>query len=190
MSTNGLMVTVVGWAASTPREVTGDGVPYTSFRVATTPRRYDTRQGAWTDGRTEWITVKAFRDVAFNVAASVRKGDPLVVHGRLRTHEWVSETGPRTDLVLDAGALGHDLSRGRGSFARSVHVGPSVAQDLTDSAAGGEAEDPWATDGAAPEEAAGGGGADGGAEVSAATRSLTGRVTLAAVEKHGEAEAS
>lgn len=186
MSTNGLMVTVVGWAASTPREVTGDGVPYTSFRVATTPRRYDTRQGAWTDGRTEWITVKAFRDVAFNVAASVRKGDPLVVHGRLRTQEWVSETGPRTDLVLDASALGHDLSRGRGSFARSVHVGQQGAQDVTDATAGGEAEDPWATDGAAPEEVAG----DGGGDVSAATRSLAGRVTLTAVGEPGEAEAS
>lgn len=187
MSTNGLMVTVVGWAASTPREVTGDGVPYTSFRVATTPRRYDTRQGAWTDGRTEWITVKAFRDVAFNVAASVRKGDPLVVHGRLRTQEWVSENGPRTDLVLDASALGHDLSRGRGSFARSVHVGQSAGSDVT---AAGEVEDPWATDGGTPEDTDGDGDAAGGGEVSAAARSVTGRVTLTAVEEPGEAAAS
>ncbi len=80
MSSNGLNVTVVGWAASTPRAVIGDGVPFTSFRVATTPRWYDGRKGEWTDGRTEWITVKAFRDVALNVATSVRKGDPVVAH--------------------------------------------------------------------------------------------------------------
>lgn len=160
MSSNGLMVTVVGWAASTPREVVGDGVPFTSFRVATTPRYFDNRQGAWADGRTEWISVKAFRDVAFNVAASIRKGDPVLVQGRLRTEEWAGENGPRTGLVLDAHALGHDLTRGRGSFARSVHVGGAAA--LEDAAAGptdvggpGDAEDPWATDAGAPRAAAG-----------------------------------
>ena len=75
MTVNGLMVTVVGWAATTPREIVGDGVPFTSFRVATTPRYFDGRRGAWADGRTEWITVKAFRDAAFNVAASISKSE-------------------------------------------------------------------------------------------------------------------
>ena len=158
MSSNGLMVTVVGWAASTPREVVGDGVPYTSFRVATTPRWFDNRQGAWTDGRTEWITVKAFRDVAFNVAASIRKGDPVLVQGRLRTEEWAGENGPRTTLVLDAHALGHDLTRGRTSFARSVHVVSGTAaggEDGTAEQGAGsdtcDLADPWATDLASPE---------------------------------------
>jgi single-strand DNA-binding protein len=158
MSSNGLMVTVVGWAASTPREVVGDGVPFTSFRVATTPRYFDNRQGVWADGRTEWISVKAFRDVAFNVAASIRKGDPVLVQGRLRTEEWVSEAGPRTGLVLDAHALGHDLSRGRGSFARSVHVTGTPTEEDGSGGGGGtaveEIEDPWATDGAVDETAA------------------------------------
>ena len=149
MSSNGLMVTVVGWAASTPREVVGDGVPFTSFRVATTPRYFDNRQSAWVDGRTEWITVKAFRDVAFNVASSVRKGDPVLVQGRLRTEEWTSEAGPRTGLVLDVHAVGHDLTRGRSSFARSVHVSGQTpgGGDADDQGAGGDRDlvDPWAT---------------------------------------------
>ena len=122
MSSGTMMVTVVGWAATTPREVVGDGVPFTSFRVASTPRYFDGRQGAWADGRTEWVTVKAFRDVAFNVAASVHKGDPVLVHGRLQTQEWQSETGPRTSLVVEAVALGHDLTRGTARFARRVNV--------------------------------------------------------------------
>ena len=169
MSSNGLMVTVVGWAASTPREIVGDGVPYTSFRVATTPRWFDNRQGAWTDGRTEWITVKAFRDVAFNVAASIRKGDPVLVQGRLRTEEWAGENGPRTTLVLDAHALGHDLTRGRTSFARSVHVVSGPAAGVEDGTADQGAtsdptdlSDPWATDPTGPEGL--GGAADEEAE--------------------------
>jgi len=100
MSNNGLIVTVVGWAATKPREVNGDGVPFTSFRVATTPRYFDKGQGAWADGRTEWLTVKVFRDVALNVAVSINKGDPVVVHGKLRTEEWQGENGSRSGMVV------------------------------------------------------------------------------------------
>ncbi|NTW42354.1 MAG: single-stranded DNA-binding protein [Cellulomonadaceae bacterium] len=155
MSSNGLTVTVVGWAATTPREVVGDGVPFTSFRLATTPRWFDSRQGLWVEGRTEWFTVKAFRDVAFNVAASIHKGDPVVVHGKVRTEEWAGEDGPRTTLVLDASALGHDLTRGTAKFARTVRVAPAGevagASDLTEEpeAFGGpgaaDEVDPWET---------------------------------------------
>ncbi len=158
MNTQGLMVTVVGWVATPPKEVGGGGVPYTSFRLATIPRRFDSRAGGWTDGRTEWITVKAFRDVAFNVAASVRKGDPLLAHGRLQTEEWEGENGPRTSLVLEASALGHDLTRGRTVFARTVRV-PSGEAEGTPAGAPGDpgtgrigVEDPWSTDGAPPDE--------------------------------------
>nr|WP_297422081.1 single-stranded DNA-binding protein [uncultured Actinotalea sp.] len=159
MSSNGLTVTVVGWAATTPREISGDGVPYTSFRVATTPRWFDSRAGAWTDGRTEWITVKAFRDVALNVGSSIRKGDPVLVTGRLRTEEWQGETGPRTSLVLDVTALGHDLTRGRAVFTRTVNVaaerasaeagadGGASGPGRSGAGGGGPEEDPWATDG-------------------------------------------
>lgn len=167
MAASGLMVTVVGWAASTPREVVGDGVAFTSFRVATTPRWFDSRAGTWADGRTEWITVKAFREVAFNVAASIRKGDPVLVHGRLRTEEWVGDNGPRHGLVLDAAALGHDLTHGRSSFARRVHVaagdgsgdgadGGSAAAGAGGSAAEAGSDawevDPWASDVPVPDD--------------------------------------
>lgn len=156
MSTNALNVTVVGWAASTPRDVVGDGVPFTSFRVATTPRRYDNRQAGWIDGRTEWITVKVFRDVAFNVATSIIKGQPVIVTGRLHTEDWVSDNGPRTNLVIEAVALGHDLTRGTAKFARTVYAGgangakdEAAGSDRSDDAAGPGLSgivDPWARD--------------------------------------------
>ena len=145
MTVNGLMVTVVGWAPTTPREIVGDGVPFTSFRVATTPRYFDGRRGAWADGRTEWITVKAFRDAAFNVAASISKSDPVIVHGRLQTEEWVGENGPRTTLVLEANAVGHDLTRGTAKFARRVRVSPEQAEESAPSGPD-EQVDPWARD--------------------------------------------
>ncbi len=153
MSNNGLIVTVVGWAATKPREVNGDGVPFTSFRVATTPRYFDKGQGAWADGRTEWLTVKVFRDVALNVAVSINKGDPVVVHGKLRTEEWQGENGSRSGMVVEASALGHDLTRGRSVFARTVHVGSAVRSDEPDEPEGAShGDDPWVRDAADPAE--------------------------------------
>lgn len=155
MSRNDLMVTAVGWAATKPKEVTG-GVPFTSFRLASTPRFFDTRQGAWVDGRTEWVTVKVFRDIALNVAASIGKGDPVLVHGRLCTEEWQSESGLRTAMVIEATALGHDLTRGRGVFVRTVRGARAEDAEAegTDADAAGvdrtpvaAADDPWAVPG-------------------------------------------
>ncbi len=110
MSSNAIVTTVVGWAATAPREIHAGRVPYTSFRLATTPRHFDRGQGVWIEGRTELFTVKVFRDTALNVAISVQKGQPIIVTGRLKTEEWQGEGGTRSGLVLEASALGHDLT--------------------------------------------------------------------------------
>lgn len=157
MSTNDLTVTLVGWVGTEPKHYTGTGVtPFTSFRMANTRRWYDRAQDAWTDGRTEWFTVKVWRQAAVDVAASLRKGDPVLVHGRLSTEQWDSPEGPRTSLVLEALAIGPDLTYGRASFARTVHVtGGSrtpAAPDPADAAAAG-GDDPWSAEPAADGDA-------------------------------------
>ncbi len=154
MSSNEIVTTVVGWAATAPREIQDGRVPYTSFRLASTPRHFDRARQAWVEGRTEWFTVKVFRDPALNVAGSVLKGQPVVVHGRLRTEEWLGEHGPRTGLVIEASALGHDLTRGRSTFVRVSRVGGSAGTDgagdgeASRTGAGTDPADPWAVDGA------------------------------------------
>jgi single-strand DNA-binding protein len=133
---NGITATVVGWIATAPRQVIGpSGIAFASFRMASTPRYFDRTSGSWTDGRTEWITVKVFRDAAFNVAASLHKGDPVIVTGRLATSEWESENGTRTDLVLEATALGPDVTRGTCIFARTVHTGSGAQSGGVDGSA-------------------------------------------------------
>ena len=158
-------VTVTGWAGTTPREISGDGVAFTSFRVSVTERRFDPRSGEWGDGPTEWFTVKAFRELALNVAESIRKGDPVVVMGRLRTEVWQSDRGPQPGFVIEADAVGHDLMWGAGSFRRRVRRdGPTDGPEPRDPGSGGPGgpagpddsdgpvgpvgampDDPWAT---------------------------------------------
>jgi single-strand DNA-binding protein len=146
MAVNELTVTVVGWVGSDPVRYTGDDgqVPFTKFRVASTPRVYDRDQDGYVDADTSWFTVKTFRHLALNVAESVRRGEPVVVHGRLRLVDWVAPDGrPRTTAELTADAVGHDLSRGTTRFMRTVHT-PGRAGDA---GAGGAAVPPEPEDG-------------------------------------------
>ena len=88
-----------------------------TFRLACTPRIR--RRGDWADGETTWLTVTCFRALAENVAASLHKGDPVVVVGKLRTQIWNDDQGERHErTVLEASSVGHDLARGTTEFRR------------------------------------------------------------------------
>jgi len=123
MSTQSLDVTVVGWIGS---EVTlfpaREGrQAYTSFRMGSTRRYFDRATSTWRDGRTEWFRVKVWRTLAVNVAQSLRKGEPIVAHGRLSTEEWTSSDGSvHSGLVLEAVSVGHDLAFGSTMFRRTI----------------------------------------------------------------------
>lgn len=118
---NDVTVTVSGWVATEPRLTIGQaGSRMVTFRVASTARRFDRTANAWVDGQTEWFTVRVFRAAAVTVGESIAKGQPVIVHGRLRTSTWESEAGQRTDLVIDATSVGHDLTRGIARFTRAV----------------------------------------------------------------------
>ncbi|MFJ2520925.1 single-stranded DNA-binding protein [Cellulosimicrobium cellulans] len=115
-------VTLSGFVATTPTLFRSQsGNDFTSFRIAQTRRYLDRERGEWVDGRTLWFTVKAWKHVARNVALSLHKGDPVVVTGRLSLDEWDGPDGPRTSLVVEATALGPDLTLGEARFARTVH---------------------------------------------------------------------
>jgi single-strand DNA-binding protein len=96
----------------------GDDVPYATFRVASTPRVR--RSGEWADGETTWISVTCTRALAENVRTSVQKGEAVVVVGKLRTNRWKDADGALQErLIIEASAVGHDLTRGVAKFQRS-----------------------------------------------------------------------
>jgi len=98
---------------------TKTGVPTVAFRVGTTPR-VKTDNG-WADGTTTWTTVVCYRGLAEHVANCVRKGDPVIAHGKVRTQAWNDADGVAHErVVLEAGSVGYDLSRGAAEFTRGV----------------------------------------------------------------------
>ena len=140
-------ITMVGHVASDPvLRVTGSGTKVVSFRLASTARRRDPVQGDWVDGDTLFFSVKAWKATADNVVGSLRKGDPVLVHGRLRDDSYEDKDGVRrTAYVIEAFALGHNLTRGLTRFAkRTGGDGPRPAATqpaVVEAAAVGSAPD-------------------------------------------------
>ena len=75
--------------------------------------------------------MSCFRGLAANVAASIRKGDPVIVSGKLRTSVWEKDGQTQERLTLEADAIGHDLNRGTAMFRRT----PRVASEPNDAEA-------------------------------------------------------
>ena len=126
------------------------GLPITSFRLASSQRRFDRSQERWVDGETNWYTITGFRQLAINAAASVKKGDRVVVVGRLKIRDWENGERSGTTIEIDADSLGHDLMWGSSAFIRSV----STTAIAHDDEPGAEAASP---DEFAPAEPASGG---------------------------------
>jgi single-strand DNA-binding protein len=114
-------ITLTGLVGSEPRVVTtAEGLAITSFRLASSQRRFDRGQDKWVDGDTNWYTVTTFRQLAANSAVSVKKGDRVVVSGRLKIREWSAGEKKGTNVDVEAEALGHDLSWGTAAFSRNA----------------------------------------------------------------------
>lgn len=117
---NDAMVTFQGWVGTDVvyRETQRGNVA--NFRVGVTPRIRQ-RNGDWVDGQTSWFSVSCWRQLAEHVRDSVHKGDPVLVHGRLRTDVWERTDGQSSVThVVEAVHVGHDLGRGTSHFTRSL----------------------------------------------------------------------
>ena len=113
-------ITVSGLVATTPRHlVTQDGLPITSFRLASAIRRFDSNTSSWVNGETNWYTITSFRTLAVNTASSVHKGDRIFVSGKIRIRDWDNGETTGTSVEVEAEAIGHDLAWGKSTFFRT-----------------------------------------------------------------------
>jgi len=117
---NDTMVTFHGWVGGDVRHRIHKDVSVATIRVAVTPRIK--RDGEWVDGETVWYAVTAWRSLADHASMSLKKGDAVFVHGRLRGAEtWQPDQGaPSTTVNVEAVLMGHDLTRGRSTFYKDV----------------------------------------------------------------------
>lgn len=121
---NETVVTVQGYVGTEPQARTVRDTVATSFRVGSTPRRFSKEQNAWVDGETSWFTVNAWLALARHCAGSLRVGEPVIVHGRMRASSYEDGAGTRqTTMVIEAISVGHDLKWGTSAFLKAQAPG-------------------------------------------------------------------
>jgi single-strand DNA-binding protein len=132
-------VDLAGFVASEPSfKRLENGTSTAKLRVAYTERRFSRETGEWADGPTSFVTVLCWRTLADNVAISLRKGEPVVVRGRLRVREYSGKDGSaRIAVEVDASSVGHDLSRGVAHFSRTRRAAGETAAESAEAVRAG-----------------------------------------------------
>jgi single-strand DNA-binding protein len=121
-------VTIVGRAATNPTvsaSAKGDRV---TFRVVSTERRYDEASQVWVDGDEYGVGVVCWRQLAKNVLATVRKGDPVVVIGRISTRKYDKNGSTEYFTDVKGDLVGLDVAKLGTRFARTVVDGREVTE--------------------------------------------------------------
>jgi single-strand DNA-binding protein len=98
---------------------TTNGTAVSTFTVAHTVRVFNKTLSQWENGDTLFMECSAWREQAENVAASLSKGDPVVVTGFLKQRTFDAKDGhPRTVVSLDVEEIAVTLSRTKVTIER------------------------------------------------------------------------
>lgn len=110
---------VVGNLAADPElRITSTGKQLCHFRVAQS-RSYKGADGRYADASTSFWDVTCWDTLAANVAASVRRGDPVIVQGHIDIEQWSDAEGKTHRRArLTARSVGPDLTWGQSRFKR------------------------------------------------------------------------
>ncbi|RBY94671.1 single-stranded DNA-binding protein [Blastococcus sp. TBT05-19] len=119
-------ITVIGNVVNAPTRNRTQNGSVTNFRMAATERRFDSATQDWIDGHSFFVDVECWGELGGNVSHSISKGDPVVVVGNIRTHEWESEQGRRSRPQIKAEAVAPNLARGVADFRRTPRSAPAI----------------------------------------------------------------
>jgi single-strand DNA-binding protein len=83
------------------------GIAVGQFSVASTPRVK--KGGEWVDGETVFLRASAWRELAEGAANTLRKGDPVVVIGKLRQRSYEKDGEKKTVFEIEADFVGKSV---------------------------------------------------------------------------------
>jgi single-strand DNA-binding protein len=103
-------VTIIGNVTSDPElRFTVSGQATASFGLAVN-RRWQNRQTQEWEEAVSYFNIVCWRELAENVAESIRKGTRLIVTGRLEQRSWETENGEkRSKIEVQADEVGPSL---------------------------------------------------------------------------------
>ena len=118
-------ITVVGNIVADPElRFTPAGAAVANFRVASTPRRYNSQTNQWEDGEAMFLTCNVWRQAAENVAETLSKGMRIIVTGRLKQRSFQTREGEnRTVFEIDVDEVGPSLRYATAQVNRNPREG-------------------------------------------------------------------
>ena len=135
-------ITIVGNIVAEPElRFTPAGAAVCNFRVASTPRRYNSQTQQWEDGEAMFLTCNAWKQLGENTAESLAKGMRVIVTGKLKQRSFQTREGEnRSVFEIDVEEVGPSLRYATAQVNRNPREGggqqqPNNAQQQWNNAA-------------------------------------------------------
>ena len=101
------ILTVVGNLTADPDlKFTSGGAAVANFTVASTPRSFDKASGQWVDGEPLFMRCSLWREAAENAAESLKKGQRVIVTGKLISRSYEKDGAKKTVVELAVDEIG------------------------------------------------------------------------------------
>lgn len=149
-------ITIVGNIVAEPElRFTPAGAAVCNFRVASTPRRYNSQTNQWEDGEAMFLTCNAWKQLGENTAESLAKGMRVIVTGKLKQRSFQNREGDnRSVFEIDVEEVGPSLRYATTQVNRNPREGGQQtpnrqqAQQNAQQGLGAQpANDPWQSQG-------------------------------------------
>jgi single-strand DNA-binding protein len=126
---NETTVTLIGNLTADPElRFTSTGTAVANFTVATTPRTFDRASGEWKDAEALFMRCTLWRQPAEHLTESLRRGDRVIVIGRLRQRSFETRDGDkRTVIECDATEVGASLQFRQATLTTPTRAGAQTA---------------------------------------------------------------
>ncbi|MFC8925245.1 single-stranded DNA-binding protein [Streptomyces albidoflavus] len=149
-------LTMAGNVVADPElRFTPGGAAVANFRMANTPRKFNRQTNEWEDGEPLFLSVAVWRQQAEHVVESIKRGDRVIVVGRLTQRQYEDREGKtRSSYEIQADEVAASLLRATAAVTKVTGNGQGAPQH-SQQAYGQQAQgygqqaqgDPWATQG-------------------------------------------
>lgn len=96
-------ITIVGRVGQDPIKLNGGGI---RLRVVSNDRVKNDATGNWDDKNTSWWTVKAWKSLAEQAVNTIKKGQEVVIMGKIYEETWTDKEGNnRTTYEVNADTI-------------------------------------------------------------------------------------
>ncbi len=137
--------TMVGRLGGSPElRFTTGGAAVANFSLAVDHRFQ--RNNEW-ESETSWFRVTCWRDLAEHVAASIDKGDRVIVTGRLQERTWTTPEGDKRSVIeVTADEIGPSLRWNDVQIERTEREKPTNENRQAGGSTGGNRSEPLYTE--------------------------------------------